>query len=93
MFSISRSFLWFCDKITERVPKLLKAQESSDPVLCPVEGAADGAFVYALFLGDLGNGQLAVIVGDERFALTFTQLLFDDFSDPLQLNFSWHTGA
>ena len=58
-----------------------------------MERPANGAFVDALLLGDLGNGQLSEIVGVQRFPLPLGQLRFDDPADPPQLDFPGQPGA
>ena len=60
-------------------------QAPPDPLLRTMEGAADGAFVYAPFPGDLWDGLLLEIVGDDHLLLAVGELLADHPFYPLEL--------
>lgn len=60
-------------------------QAVADDPLCPVQCAADGAFVNTPLPGNFGNVFLLEIVGKDGLPLKFCQFLFDDPFDPLQL--------
>ena len=71
----------------------LISQAPPQLVLCPMEGTADGAFVDSSLRGDLGNGQLLEIVGNNGLTLELSQFLLDHPLDPLQLDMPRESGT
>ena len=74
-------------------PTLLIPQISSQFLLCPAEGSADGAFVHAPLTRDLGDGLLLEVVGGEGLPLQFRQFLPDHPLDPLELHIPGQPGT
>lgn len=62
------------------------AQVSPELLLRALQGAADGAFVHATALGDLGNVLPVYVVGQQRLPLEGRQFLLDHPLNPPHLH-------
>lgn len=58
-------------------------QVFSQFVLRPVQGTANGAFLHTAFRGDLRNGLLLEIVGDDGLPLEFGEFILNHLLHPL----------